>query len=131
MSKTELVMRTLTILITLLPSLASAQPLPQQRPMQGGSCPHGYSASGSFCVPREGAQEAVPATAEWDVSVELDKERKFLPAQRRTVTWRSSAGVCTVVTGMLFCARSKRQNAFGLHRLMMSDEVNKKNRAKR
>ncbi|HEY2526335.1 MAG TPA: hypothetical protein VGJ20_00035 [Xanthobacteraceae bacterium] len=26
----------------------------------GGSCPHGYTASGSFCVPSQGAQDAIP-----------------------------------------------------------------------
>ena len=36
-----------------------AAPLPQPMP-PSGSCSHGYSASGSFCVPRQGAQEAVP-----------------------------------------------------------------------
>ena len=43
----------------LLPSLAVAQPLPQPKP-PSGTCPHGFSASGSFCVPRQGAQDAVP-----------------------------------------------------------------------
>ena len=49
------------IIIALLPSLALAQPLPQPKPAgPGGSCPHGYTSSGSFCVPREGAQDAIP-----------------------------------------------------------------------
>jgi hypothetical protein len=44
----------LAVIITLTPSLALAQPLPQPKPTgPGGSCPHGYSSSGSFCVPRE------------------------------------------------------------------------------
>jgi hypothetical protein len=35
--------------------------LPQPKPTgPGGSCPHGYASSGSFCVPREGAQDAIP-----------------------------------------------------------------------
>jgi type II secretory pathway component GspD/PulD (secretin) len=35
----------------LTPSLALAQPLPQPKPVgPGGSCPHGYTSSGSFCV---------------------------------------------------------------------------------
>jgi hypothetical protein len=58
---TERVARTLTaevirlavIIIAVLPSLALAQPLPQPKPMgPGGSCP--------FCVPRKGAQDAIP-----------------------------------------------------------------------
>jgi hypothetical protein len=28
-------------------------------PGPGGSCPHGYLASGSFCVPAQGAQDAI------------------------------------------------------------------------
>jgi type II secretory pathway component GspD/PulD (secretin) len=35
----------------LTPSLALAQPLPQPKPVgPAGSCPHGYTSSGSFCV---------------------------------------------------------------------------------
>lgn len=44
----------------ILIALVLAQ-LPQPKPPgPGGSCAHGWSASGSFCVPRQGAQEAVP-----------------------------------------------------------------------
>jgi hypothetical protein len=46
------------ILVVLATWPAHAEPLPHLRP-RDGSCPHGYSASGSFCVPREGAQDAV------------------------------------------------------------------------
>ena len=50
--------------IALLPSLALAQPLPQPKPLgPGGSCPHGYTSSRSFCVPRQGAQDAIPLPA--------------------------------------------------------------------
>ena len=49
------------ITIALLPSLTLAQPLPQPKPTApGGSCPHGYTSSGSFCVPSQGAQDAIP-----------------------------------------------------------------------
>jgi hypothetical protein len=42
-------------------ALAHADPLPIPRPASpGGSCPHGYLASGSYCVPSLGAQDAVP-----------------------------------------------------------------------
>jgi hypothetical protein len=56
------IMRTLAaITIALLPSLAHTQPLPQPKPVgAGGSCPHGYTSSGSFCVPSQGAQDAIP-----------------------------------------------------------------------
>jgi hypothetical protein len=39
-----------------LTASASAQPLPQPKPLgPGGSCPHGYTSSGSF----QGAQDAI------------------------------------------------------------------------
>jgi hypothetical protein len=76
-------MRTLAAIIIALPSsLALAQPLPQPKPAGGGSRPHGYTSSGSFCVPREGTQDALPA-AERQLSVGLDAERQLLPAQRQ------------------------------------------------
>jgi hypothetical protein len=55
-------MRTLAaITVVLLPSLVLAQPLSQPKPIgPGGSCPHGYTSCGSFCVPRAGAQDAIP-----------------------------------------------------------------------
>lgn len=40
---------------------AHADPLPIPKPPgPGGSCPNGYLASGSYCVPSQGAQEAIP-----------------------------------------------------------------------
>jgi hypothetical protein len=47
------------ILLLLIASTAIvvAEPLPI--PNRGGSCPHGYIASGSFCVPSAGAQDAI------------------------------------------------------------------------
>jgi hypothetical protein len=40
---------------------AHADPLPQPKPPGlGGSCPHGYNSSGSFCVPGQNAQDAIP-----------------------------------------------------------------------
>jgi hypothetical protein len=48
--------RIVTIVVALLPALALAQPLPQ--PMPPG--PGGYTLSGWFCVPRAGAQDAIP-----------------------------------------------------------------------
>ena len=49
------------IIIAFMPSFALGEPLPQPKPIgPGGSCPHGYSSSASFCVPREGAQDAIP-----------------------------------------------------------------------
>jgi hypothetical protein len=57
-------MKTLTIttaLAAILGTAALAEPLPQPKPSgPGGSCPFGYTTSGSYCVPSQGAQEAVP-----------------------------------------------------------------------
>jgi hypothetical protein len=41
------------------PALARPN-LPQPRPPVGGSCPHGYTSSGSYCVPSQGPQDAIP-----------------------------------------------------------------------
>jgi len=46
--------------IVLLPSLVLAQQPVPEPPGAGGSCPDGYTSSGSFCVPRAGAQDAIP-----------------------------------------------------------------------
>jgi type II secretory pathway component GspD/PulD (secretin) len=47
---TRLIAAIVTLAI-LTPSLAFAQLLPQSKPTgPGGSCPHGYPSSGSFCV---------------------------------------------------------------------------------
>jgi len=55
-------MKLLTIaLLAALAGVASAEPLPVPRPPgPGGSCPHGYVTSGSFCVPSQGASDAIP-----------------------------------------------------------------------
>jgi hypothetical protein len=55
-------MKLATIIALLIAATAAgAEPLPQPRPAgPGGSCPHGYTSSGSFCVPSQGAQDAVP-----------------------------------------------------------------------
>jgi len=50
----------IALLMWLIGTLAAA-PLPQPQPRgPGGSCPHGYLASGSYCVPSQGAQDAIP-----------------------------------------------------------------------
>jgi hypothetical protein len=54
-------MRSIAIFWLLLASPAFADPLPVTKPLgPGGSCPHGYFSSGSFCVPSQGAQDAIP-----------------------------------------------------------------------
>jgi hypothetical protein len=50
----------ITIMLALSATAAFAEPLPQPRPPVGGSCPHGYTSSGSYCVPGQGAQDAIP-----------------------------------------------------------------------
>jgi type IV secretory pathway protease TraF len=46
-------------LAAIIATAAVAEPLPLQRPSVAGSCPHGWLASGSYCVPSQGAQDAV------------------------------------------------------------------------
>jgi hypothetical protein len=56
----------LLIIVALIVWLASAlaEPLPVSKPPgPGGSCPHGYLASGSYCVPSRGAQDAIAKPA--------------------------------------------------------------------
>ena len=56
-------MKTLIIIAFALLSTnpAFAQVLPQPKPgTPGGSCPFGYTSSGAFCVPMQGAQQAIP-----------------------------------------------------------------------
>jgi hypothetical protein len=45
-------------------TVAHAEPRPETKPQgPGGSCPHGYISSGSFCAPSQGAQDAIPNRA--------------------------------------------------------------------
>jgi len=51
----------ITIAALLLTAPAFADPLPQPKPPgPGGSCPFGYTSSGSYCVPSAGASDAIP-----------------------------------------------------------------------
>ncbi len=55
-------MKSIAIIAALVLSIlpARAQPLPQPKPPgPGGSCPHGYLSSGSFCASARGAQDAI------------------------------------------------------------------------
>jgi hypothetical protein len=74
---------TATIMIAmLLPTLALAQPLPVPKPSgPGGSRPHGWLSSGSYCVPSAGAQDAVPRPP--GGSCVMDGVGQLLPAQRQ------------------------------------------------
>ena len=45
--------------LLLAATAAGAEPLPVPKPPIAGSCPHGYTSSGSFCTPAQGAQDAV------------------------------------------------------------------------
>jgi hypothetical protein len=72
-------MRTLAVITVLLPSLALSQPLPQpKRAGPGGSCPHGYTSSGSFCVPRKGCAGCSPIATERYLSAWFDSQRQLL-----------------------------------------------------
>jgi len=49
------------VLVMWFISAIGADPLPVAKPPgPGGSCPHGYLASGSYCVPSQGASDAIP-----------------------------------------------------------------------
>jgi hypothetical protein len=49
------------VAVALTATALHAEPLPVAKPQgPGGSCPHGYTTSGSYCVPSQGAQDAVP-----------------------------------------------------------------------
>ena len=53
-------MATIIIVALLISTAALAEPVPVPKPTgPGGSCPHGYISSGSFCAPSQGAQDAV------------------------------------------------------------------------
>jgi hypothetical protein len=50
----------LSLVLAPVTTTALAEPLPQPKPQgPGGSCPHGYLASGSFCVPSQRARDAI------------------------------------------------------------------------
>ena len=66
--------------LMLLAAAALAEPLPQPRPVgPGGSCPYGYYSSGSFCVPSQGAQDAVPKAPRGSCPWGVDRVRRLLP----------------------------------------------------
>jgi hypothetical protein len=45
--------------LALAPSASATEALPVPKPAGPGSCPFGYTTSGSFCVPAQRAQDAV------------------------------------------------------------------------
>ena len=50
----------LSLMLALVTTTALAERLPQPKPPgPGGSCPHGYIASGSYCTPSSGAADAI------------------------------------------------------------------------
>ena len=51
---------TICALVALSAPAVAQQAVPIAKPPVGGSAPHGYTSSGSFYLPREGAQYAVP-----------------------------------------------------------------------
>jgi hypothetical protein len=73
-----------TLALVLVAIAAHADPLPLgQATRPGRLLPARLYSSGSFCVPSQGAQDAIakPANGTW--SVRMDIERKLLFAQRR------------------------------------------------
>jgi hypothetical protein len=55
----EVMTKLIALAFSLLVGAAQAEPLPQPLP-PGGTPPHGWTTSGSFIVPRQGAQDAIP-----------------------------------------------------------------------
>jgi hypothetical protein len=50
----------LSLMFALVTTTALTEPPPVPKPPgPGGSCPHGYFASGSFCVPLQGSSDAI------------------------------------------------------------------------
>jgi hypothetical protein len=55
---------TIVIALALSTGTAIGQVLPQPKVgVPGASCPFGYTSSGAFCIPSQGAQQAVPLSA--------------------------------------------------------------------
>ena len=109
--------------LALSATVANAQePVPVLKPPgPSGSCPFAYVTSGSFCVPAQGAQYAIPRP---ELPLGLDVERELLPAQRadalacrwqhmrwvRACNARVSEGVCRA------SCRTSRARAAGRRR---------------
>ena len=56
----------LSLMLALSATALNAGPLPVAKPQApGGSCPHSYIASGSFCTPSPGAQKAIAAQRQY------------------------------------------------------------------
>jgi hypothetical protein len=69
--------------IALTATAAGAQPLPVPKPPgPAGSCPHGYTSSGSFCTSSRGRAGRYRETTERHVSMGLDIERLLRLAKR-------------------------------------------------
>jgi hypothetical protein len=50
----------LSLMLALVNTTVLTEPLAVPKPPgPGGSCPHGYLAFGSYCVPRQGASDAI------------------------------------------------------------------------
>jgi hypothetical protein len=65
----------------------------------GGSCPHGYLASGSYCVPTQGAQDAVPKPPNGSCPWGVARERKLLSARGQRAALKGAWLVSTPVDG--------------------------------
>jgi hypothetical protein len=82
--KTRKGVAALAIIVILLAALALAEPLPVPKPTgPGGSCPHGYTTSGSFCTPSASAQDAIAlASAFRPVAINLYNWRTLTRKKR-------------------------------------------------
>ena len=75
----------ISLLLALVTTTALTAPLPVPKPPGlGGSCPHGYLASGSFCTPSQGAQDTIAKALNGTCPWGMDFERELLLAKRAT-----------------------------------------------
>jgi len=59
MKLAAIIIAALAVTVTAAPALAQGGALPLPKPPVAGSCPHGWTASGSYCLPSQGAQDAI------------------------------------------------------------------------
>jgi hypothetical protein len=71
----------LSLMLALVTTTGLTEPLAVPKPPgPGGSCPHGYLAFGSYCVPRQARAMPLPSRRT-HMPMGMARERQLLPAQ--------------------------------------------------